>query len=176
LRTTDKMVLFWGDEDIYSNFFPSAFTIDNVTYRFVEQFMMASKARCFGDYTSERKIMAESVPLAIKRLGRGVQGYVEEVWVAQREDIVFQACLAKFQQNPVLAQQLLETGDRILVEASPYDRIWGVGLGEKDPRALDPNKWRGQNLLGKVLMRVRAVLRGQVVGTASAPAQSTLPL
>ena len=161
MKTTTAMVLFWGTREIYSNWHPSTFTVQGVTYPHVEQYMMAAKARLFGDTAVEKAILAATDPKKIKALGRDVKGYIDAQWVAVREQVVFEACLAKFTQNPTLTQQLLATGDRRIVEASPVDAIWGIGLGQDDPRAADPAKWQGLNLLGIVLMRVRATLREQ---------------
>lgn len=161
MRTTDTHVLFWRTADIYSNWHPSPFVRNGIAYANAEQYMMAAKARLFGDAAVEAKIMATrgSDPNTMKALGREVRGYVEAVWVAHRDWVMFAACLAKFAQDPVLRAELLATEERELVEASPVDRIWGIGLGEDDTRALDKSQWRGLNLLGIALMRVRDTLR-----------------
>ncbi len=158
MRTTPTMVLFWRTADIYSNWHPSVFVIGGVTFANAEQYMMVAKARRFGDADAEAKMLATTDPSELKALGRAVKGYVDAEWVAWREEAVYQACLAKFSQNERMGLQLLATGERELVEASPPDRIWGIGLGEDDPRALDKAQWRGLNLLGKTLMRVRTTL------------------
>ncbi len=159
MKITESMVLFWGTRDIYSNWHPSPFVIDGVQYAHVEQYMMAEKARCFGDTQSEQAIMLATDPKDIKALGRGVRGYVDAKWAAVRLEAVTRACIAKFSQNEALGRQLLATGDKLIVEASPVDPIWGIGLGENDPRALDVQQWRGQNLLGIALMKARDALR-----------------
>lgn len=166
MKTTDTMVLFWGSSDIYSNFHYSPFVINGVRYRCVEQFMMAAKAMLFGDMAALARIMRETVPFKMQQIGRTVEGYTDEAWFAARDDVVFQACLAKFEQNPAMDTQLLATGGRMLVEASPKDRIWGIGLGENDPRALIPAKWLGENRLGKALERVRDVRTGKTKAPA----------
>ncbi len=158
MRTTDHSVLFWGTRDIYSNWHPSPFVVDGVAYLHVEQFMMAAKARLFGDVDALERIMAASSPRYIKAFGRAVRGYDEATWVANRERIVFEGCLAKFEQNPKLSEALTFTRARTLIEASPVDAIWGIGLAEADPRAEDPAQWKGLNLLGVALMRVRHLL------------------
>lgn len=159
MRITETMVLFWGNRDIYSNWHPSLFVIDDVQYANVEQYMMAEKARCFGDADTEQAILRTTNPKDIKALGRAVRNYVDERWVAVRPEVVTRACIAKFSQNEALRRQLLATGDKLIVEASPVDAIWGIGLAENDPRALDPQQWRGQNLLGIALMKAREVIR-----------------
>lgn len=112
--------LFWRPPHPFSNWTPSAFTVDSVTYACAEQFMMAAKARLFGDLDSEREILATSDPKRHKDLGRLVQGFEEHVWKQHRVDIVVQALRAKFEQNPTLRAYLVGTGSKILVEASPF--------------------------------------------------------
>lgn len=121
--------------------------------------MMAGKARLFGDQDMLAKIMASDNPQTIKKLGRQVKGFDETAWEQHRFALVLQGNVCKFSQNPALKQFLLSTGNRILVEASPYDCIWGVGLSAEDPRIQDPRQWRGQNLLGFALTEVRDILR-----------------
>lgn len=115
---------------------------------------MYAKAILFEDMETAAKILANPDPRAQKALGREVKGYVDAVWNDHRYEIVFEICKAKF-QNVNLKKVLLNTGDTILVEASPYDTIWGIGLGMTDPRRFDPSNWKGLNLLGKVLTDLR---------------------
>lgn len=161
MRTTQNSVLFWRTKDIYSNWHPSVFVIDGVTYANAEQYMMAAKARLFDDAKVEAEIMAVKGedPKRMKALGRQVRGYVDDTWVAHREQVMFDACFAKFEQNAALKEQLLATGERTIIEASPVDSIWGIGLAEEDPAAEDPKQWKGLNLLGVALMRVREALQ-----------------
>lgn len=161
------MVLFWGSQDIYSNWHPCQFSIDGVQYFNVEQYMMAEKARLFGDKAAEQLILQTQDPRRIKALGRSVRGYDDARWAAVRMEVVERACLAKFGQNERLHEQLLATQDKTLVEASPVDSLWGIGLSSHDPRALDPEQWLGDNLLGLVLMKVRQQLRAQQVACES---------
>ena len=162
MRTTDTMVLFWRTADIYSNWHPSRFVLNGREYANAEQYMMAEKARLFGDTEVAEKVMATTDPGRMKALGRQVRGFVEARWVAERDRVMYDACLAKFSQNPALKAKLLATGERLIVEASPLDRIWGIGLAENDPRAEDQSQWQGLNLLGVALMRVRETLRQAV--------------
>jgi ribA/ribD-fused uncharacterized protein len=118
--------------------------------------MMAEKARLFTDVATRQRILETDDPRLHKRLGREVQGFVQELWEAQRSRIVVAGNTAKFGQNPQMLSDLLATGTRTLVEASPLDRVWGIGLRGDDPRALDPKQWRGKNLLGLALMEVRS--------------------
>jgi ribA/ribD-fused uncharacterized protein len=120
--------------------------------------MMYAKAMLFDDHDTASKILAASLPREQKRLGRAVRGFDNASWERCRESIMFVGCREKFRQNAELAAVLRDTGSSVLVEASPYDRIWGVGLGETDPRLADSSNWQGLNLLGKTLMRVRDVL------------------
>jgi hypothetical protein len=132
-------------------------------YGCVEQWMMAEKARCFGDTQTEARVMAATDPFDQKRFGREVRPYVDAQWAAVRYDIVLRGTIEKFRQNPPLLKLLLGTGDLILVEASPYDRLWGIGMRAEHPNAEDPSKWPGQNLLGKVVMAAQETLRASEV-------------
>jgi ribA/ribD-fused uncharacterized protein len=123
--------------------------------------MMYQKAILFGDTNIARAILSTDNPKEQKDLGRMVSNYNDEIWAAKRVDIMVAGLFEKFNQNPRLKEALLNTGDTIIVEASPVDRIWGIGLAEDHPDALDQTKWRGQNLLGVVLMRVRDEIRSK---------------
>jgi len=163
-----KFLMFWGHQPprgggvgrgCLSQWWPAEFTVDGVRYRTAEHFMMAAKARLFGDAEAEAAIIAAGHPKQAKDLGRQVRGFDEEKWRDARFDLVVQGNLAKFGQNPELRDFLLGTGDRVLVEASPVDRVWGIGLAADDERAERPECWRGLNLLGFALMEVRQALR-----------------
>ncbi|MBU9589524.1 NADAR family protein [Burkholderia multivorans] len=158
MRRIGNITAFFGAADVFSNWHPSSFTYHEATFNCVEQFMMYAKAMLFDDHATAAAILASASPREQKRLGRSVCGFDEVRWVQVRESIMFVGCREKFRQNEAFANALLTTGTSILVEASPYDRIWGIGLGEHDPRIGDPSAWRGLNLLGKALMRVRDVL------------------
>ena len=142
-----------------SNWFPSYFDYAGLTYSSGEQFMMAQKAILFGDYEIYNEILLENDPAVIKDLGREVLNYEEEIWAKLRQRMMRRGLRAKFQQNPALLEQLFSTENALLVECSPYDRVWGVGLSVDDPAVRDPHKWRGENLLGTTLMQVRDDLR-----------------
>ena len=129
-----------------------------IQFTSTEQYMMYEKAVLFGDTACAKEILLETRPHAVKKLGRKVRGFDQKIWEANRCQIVYEGNLLKFRQNPKLKRALLETKDRIIVEASPYDRIWGVGLSSSDPRIYHPKKWRGKNLLGECLMCVREQL------------------
>jgi ribA/ribD-fused uncharacterized protein len=142
------------------------FTIDGTTYRSAEQFMMARKALLFDDARMLEQILASTTPAEAKKLGRQVRGFNQDTWLQRRWQIVVRGNQAKFGQHAELRDSLLATGEAVLVEAAPRDVIWGIGLGASNPRATDPARWRGRNLLGFALMEVRDRLRsaGQQVG------------
>lgn len=146
---------FWQSDSPFSNWYPSVFTENNVTFQNTEQYMMYHKAKLFDDVYHMEKIMQTVDPRKIKDYGRAVQGFVNKTWLDNREIIVENGCYLKFTQIPELKKFILDTGDRMLIEASPYDDIWGIGLRASDPRSNDPAQWKGLNLLGKILMKVR---------------------
>ncbi len=143
------------DKSCLSQWWPSPFQFGEEIYQTAEHFMMAQKALLFKDYDAFQKIMVASTPKEAKRLGKTVKGFDETIWEKNRFDIVLRGNLAKFGQNEDLGAYLLSTLDYILVEASPYDRIWGIGLTEEDPRAQNAKEWQGLNLLGFALMETR---------------------
>jgi len=158
---------FWGHQPLpsgqigrpcLSQWWPSAFTIDGVTYRSSEHWMMAHKARLFEDEETAAKIISAETPNAAKALGREVRDFNEQIWSARRFDIVAEGSVAKFSQHPQLREYLLSTDQQVLVEASPLDRVWGIGLAADDARARQPSAWPGLNLLGFALMKARSVL------------------
>lgn len=159
-----KCVPFWREYELHgymSQWYISPMTIDGVTYNCCEQFMMAEKARKFNDTAALAAIMGETDPFKQKKLGRAVKNFVKEEWDAACRPVVYRGNLAKFEQNDELKKLLLATGDAILVEASPVDRIWGIGLAPNHPSVCDPTKWRGTNWLGEAIMQVRTSLRMQ---------------
>ncbi|AME28638.1 NADAR family protein [Burkholderia sp. PAMC 26561] len=159
MREIGNFTLFFGADDALSNWHPCKFLYHGFEFQSVEQFMMFSKAKLFEDDTSANAILAAHHPKKQKALGRQVKGFDMQKWLSKRESIVYVGCREKFSQNPRLQTLLLATASTELVEASPYDRIWGVGLGERDPLILDKSNWRGTNLLGITLMKVRDTLR-----------------
>ncbi|MFO0597944.1 MAG: NADAR family protein [Myxococcaceae bacterium] len=143
----------------FSQWWRCSFELDGVRYSSAEQFMMASKARLFGDREALARILAESDPAKVKQLGREVRGYDDAKWGAARFDAVTRGSVAKFASSAALRAFLLATGDAVLVEAAPRDRIWGIGLGRENPNVSKPEAWRGQNLLGFALVAAREQLR-----------------
>lgn len=157
-----KFVFFWheyAENGCFSQWYPADMTVEGVKYVNCEQYMMAKKALAMHDLAYYAIIMNETDPQKIKALGGKVRNFVQKVWDESNEEILFNGNYAKFSQNPALKQQLLSTGDATLAEASPGDDLYGIKLKADDPDALDPAKWKGKNLLGKVLMRVREELR-----------------
>lgn len=143
---------------VFSQWHTTAFEQDGRTFTTAEQWMMFSKARLFGDEEVASQIMETSDPAEQKRLGQQVRGFEQGLWDAEKIDVVHAGSMAKFGQNPGALRQLRATGDAMLVEANPRDWIWGVGLSVEDPRVHDPTEWRGGNLLGRILTRVRQEL------------------
>ncbi len=170
---TPHIFFFWGHQaksgetvskQVFSQWWACGFEIDEIRYPTAEHYMMAEKARMFGDGETLSLILEAPGPDAAKVLGRRVKGFDEAQWSAGCFDIVVRGNLAKFGQNAELRAYLAGTGEQVLVEASPLDRIWGVGLAADDPRARNPQQWRGLNLLGFALMKVRAMLRAEEGG------------
>ncbi|CAM9972694.1 unnamed protein product [Scytosiphon promiscuus] len=161
VRVTEGMVLFWKEPACFVQWTPCSFEVGGVRYCNAEQWMMASKARLFDDQATLERIMATSDPRQQKALGRQVKGFEASVWDKAGYDVVVAGNLAKFRQNPVFREELLATGDKILAEASPYDREWGIGLHADDANALVQNRWPGNNKLGEALMDVRCILRSE---------------
>ena len=164
---TPKYLFFWGHtpsptgeitKSCLSQWYESAFVLDGVNYPTAEHYMMASKAKLFNDHESLANILASQTPAEAKKLGRAVKNFDGEIWQRHAFDIVVQANIAKFSQNPELKAFLQTTGERILVEASPLDTIWGIGLGQDNPKAQDPQTWHGENLLGFALMQARSMM------------------
>mgnify|MGYP001024586789 FL=1 len=159
-----KFLFFYGStpekdgrisETCLSQWWKGHFLVDGVEYTCAEQFMMAEKARLFHDKEMLDKIMEADHPKEMKAYGRAVKGFDKEIWDNSCYNIVKRGNEAKFSQNPELWEFLKGTKNRILVEASPRDRIWGIGMGKSNPDAQDPLKWRGTNLLGFALTQVR---------------------
>lgn len=156
----DKKYYFFFRKHMWgSQWYPSIYIVNGVKYHCNEQYMMAQKALLFNDTKIYDKIMKTKDPKRIKALGRQVNNFEDNIWDNNKYRIVLEANYAKFSQNLYLKDQLLQTGDKIIAEASPYDNIWGIGLTASDKRAQDMSKWLGQNLLGKALMETREKLK-----------------
>ena len=153
-----KVVCFHNpnEENGYlSNWYFSKFTVDDITYSSMEQYMMYQKAICFNDIEISEKILSTDDVSKIKRLGREISNYDENYWNGVRQIIVYEGLIAKFSQNKDLKNKLIETKDCFLAECAVKDKIWGNGLSMSDPNRFNKDLWNGKNLLGYALMKVR---------------------
>lgn len=163
-----KYLFFWGHKPLpggeignscFSQLWPTPFSVNGVRYPTAEHFMMAEKAQLFRDEEARAQILQAGSPKAAKQLGRQVRNFNDPVWVEARLELVVAGNIAKFRQNRELGNYLLGTHDKVLVEASPVDRIWGIGLAADTEQAMNPEQWRGLNLLGFALMEARQRLK-----------------
>ena len=160
-------IFFWGHrarkdgsigKSCFSQWWISEFEHEGLRFTSAEQWMMYGKAMLFQDHAVAQEILDTHDPSLVKKLGRKVSGFDDPTWKAHRYEIVKQGNLLKFSQDAALQQYLHSTGDKIIVEASPYDRIWGIGLKADAKGIEDPNTWQGENLLGFAIMEVRDAL------------------
>lgn len=166
-RPDIEIIYFWGHtpnpkkitKSCFSQWYDVYFEIDGIQYHTTEQYMMASKARLFGDEDTLNEIMNATTPFEYKKLGRKVKGFEPCLWDEKKLDIVVEGNKAKYGQNPELKEFLLSTDDAILVEASPYDTIWGIGMDRETALNSKVEDWKGENLLGCALMEVRDWLK-----------------
>ncbi len=156
-RITNTHVFFWGSE--FSNWYNCEFDYKGHKFNNSEQAFMWEKAMFFNDTYHAKLILENSNPASCKKIGRLIKDFNVERWLIASYPIMVTVNLAKYNQNPILKELLLSTSDKIIVEASPYDKIWGIGIHWKDNDCLDKTKWKGMNLLGKVLMEVRKQLQ-----------------
>ncbi len=150
---SEKFTFFWNGP--FSQWEEAEFEIDDVTYNCAEQYMMAMKAKMFDDLDTLDRIMEAEWPREQKKLGRQVKGFDVERWNTRAREIVYEGNYAKFTQNPHLLEKLMATKGTTLVEASPEDCIWGIGMAEGEPGIEDRDNWRGTNWLGEVLTGLR---------------------
>lgn len=153
MKVTNKHTFFWNEE--FSNWHLSNFKVKGITFNSGEQWMMYGKAKLFKDDETAALIMKSKDPREIKKLGKLVKNFDLEEWTNRSHDIVKFGLRQKFLQNDALYEMLLNTGDTTLVEASPYDKIWGIGMSEDHPDIDDESKWQGENRLGAVLTELR---------------------
>lgn len=156
-HTNAKKFYFFWQKDVCSQWHHSDFVVDKITFRTAEQFMMYKKAKLFGDDETAAAILKTSDPRKQKNLGRRVKNFDQQLWDKHRSEIVYQGNYAKFSQDQVLLSFILDPARRhvTFVEASPLDKIWGIGMAEDNPHAQHPDKWNGLNLLGIAISRVR---------------------
>lgn len=160
-------LFFWGhtikDEitkSCFSQWFPFQFEEDGIEYKTAEHYMMVGKAKLFNDNKTLEEILKSDSPNQAKNLGRKVKNFDPQRWNEEKYEIVRRGNLLKFSQNENFKEFLLSTNNKVLVEASPYDTIWGIGMLETDSKAANPLLWNGENLLGFALMEVRDLLKG----------------
>jgi ribA/ribD-fused uncharacterized protein len=163
-----KFLFFWGHQPskdgiitktCFSQWWVSPFVVDGITYKTAEHWMMAKKAELFNDNEVLEKIIQANSPAEAKKFGREVRNYDDTLWLANRYEIVKQGNIYKFNQNLDLKAFLINTKERVLVESSPVDAIWGIGMASDHKDIQNPEKWRGLNLLGFALMEVRDELK-----------------
>lgn len=162
MNIANNCVLFWGGDDIYSNFYMHQFEYDGIRWQCSEQAFMAEKAKFFNDFETYEKIINMDIddpnfPLSCKQLGRAIKSYDDHEWRQVRQLAMFKVLLAKF-ADAKLKAELLATGDMMIIEASPFDRIWGIGFDEYKSLTAPKIKW-GENLLGIVIMQIREVFK-----------------
>jgi len=167
MKDNNKNYLFFWNEpkrDIVdisclNQWYKIDFVVDNILYKTAEHYMMYQKAILFEDFESANKILNSNSPKEVQMIGREVKNFSEELWQKLSFDIVVKANIHKFAQNKELKNYLLSTNNKILVEASPIDKIWGIGLKKDDIRATNQKEWLGENKLGFALMKVREELK-----------------
>lgn len=166
-----EFMFFWGHtknkkgkitKACFSQWYLSDFQVDGILYSCAEKYMMAEKARLFNDYETLEEILCAKDQPEIKALGRKIKNFNEEIWNKEKYNIVKKGNLAKFSQDKNLKEFLLSTEDKIIVEASPYDCIWGIGMSANDENITNPREWKGENLLGFALMEVRELLQNDI--------------
>jgi len=169
-NTTERIqfLFFWGHQpaknnivtqSCFSQWWYASFEIDQVVYATAEHWMMAEKARLFNNETIREKILQCNTPAEAKKMGRLINGFIPETWDEHKSTIVVKGNLAKFSQHKELGEFLINTGDKVLVEASPVDSIWGIGMAADNLNIENPLLWKGENLLGYALMEVRDQLK-----------------
>ena len=161
-------LFFWGHQpskdgsttkSCFSQWWEAPFEVDGITYQTAEHWMMAGKARLFNDEEALQVILAAETPAKAKEGGRLVRNFDPIFWDEHKFELVVEGNVRKFAAYPELKAFLLGTGDQVLVEASPRDTIWGIGMSGENPAARDPSRWRGKNLLGFALMEARDKIR-----------------
>lgn len=174
----EEFVFFYGPKCVFSQMHPAQFKVDGIIYNCMEQYMHHQKAVTFKDKIRESQIMKTSDPKAQKKLGRQVQNFDKAVWGWKSVAVVTKGNLAKYRQNPEMKKALYATYPKTLVEASPRDRLWGIGMGKDNPKAQNRATWRGKNLLGDTLTEVRNKLMAEErlipeTSTSALPSTST---
>lgn len=160
----NDFVFFWGhsplkngniSENCFSQWWKCNFYENGIMFICTEQYMMYHKALLFKDYEMAYLILKSDNPKDIKAYGRRVKEFDENLWDITKEQIVIKGNILKFSKNTIMLECLLNTKNKILVEASPHDRIWGIGMKKDAEDVTDVAKWKGLNLLGFALMDIR---------------------
>jgi len=151
----EKFTFFYRTASPFSQWHPCEFEIEGNKFNCAEQYMMYCKAKLFKDEVMIEKILAAKHPKQQKAFGRKVKNFDKNTWDKNAKKIVYKGNYAKFTQNESLKKELMDTVGTTLVEASPYDKIWGIGLSENDARAYSRSTWQGKNWLGEVLTELR---------------------
>ena len=155
----EKYYFFWNGP--FSQWYISDFVDEkypNITFNCAEQYMMYRKAILMNDNNTADRILDSVIPRFQKSLGRSIRNFDGELWDKHKFDIVVRGNVLKFSQNVILLKEMKKSGDKIFVEASPYDKIWGIGLDENTAKNLSEEKWKGENLLGKALVKAREII------------------
>ena len=152
-RITDTHLYFLTGP--FSNFAYSPFILDGIKWENTEAAFMYYKAIHFKDFKSAEQIKKETNPVKAKGLGRAVSNFNDAEWEKARYAYMYKVNLAKYTQNSLFFETLMNTKELVLVETNGNDRVWGIGLYASDDRVLDEDKWKGRNLLGNVLMDIR---------------------
>ena len=158
-------MFFWHPHEengCFSNWSKHSIQVEEKTFPTTEHYFMFHKALSMDDQTTANRILRAKTPSEVKSLGRQVKNFNEKLWVENREKIMFNALLLKAKQYPLIKEKLLETCGKVIVEASPYDTVWGIGLNKESEKSNHPECWKGKNLLGKAWMKVREVLLDSV--------------
>jgi ribA/ribD-fused uncharacterized protein len=173
MRITDTHIYFFTKQDIFSNFAYSPFIyereiksilgkdIQKIYFECSEQGFMFEKCMFFEQYEMAEKCIKETDPKKVKEIGRSIPNFDKDRWDKVSFDKMYNICYSKYNFNKIAREELLNTGDKILVEASPWDLIWGVGLSKNDDNILQEENWKGENRLGKVLMKIRKTIRNE---------------
>lgn len=156
-----KYTFFWKSHSPFSQWYDAGFTVDGIYYKTAEHWMMWKKAMLFGDAESAEKVLETKHPRDVKHIGREVKGFVKKYWEENCKQFVYDGNHAKFTQNQRCYNALMNTGDTLLVEASPYDAICGIGLDEEEAKSISEEKWPGSNWLGSILTQLRNDLRSK---------------
>jgi hypothetical protein len=170
----EEIVFFFSKEPTnkeFSSFYDTTFKIDDVEYKSAEHAFQAIKAKTFGDDASFTKIVKSKSAQSAKSFGKKVEKFEDAVWDAKKDEVMKQILRAKFSQNPAIRKLLLDTGDKILAEANPRDTYWGIGTSSTTTIAKNPEKWKGQNKLGKFLIELRSELRAEDAADEEAAAE-----